>query len=117
MNKETITDIVFTRSTVANMLFCTALTIRNREKSGVYPEAVRDAENNYRIYTLDDVFNMMVVTYNEIYLKPVIVEFWNKGFRDANQVWAHIITARDEFLASHPEIKLKQVEQKESNAK
>ena len=61
----------FNRSEVAKILNVTTLTVANREKSNRYPEPKRDL-NNYRIYTINDVLNLQLLTYNHIDPKPII---------------------------------------------
>lgn len=38
--------------------------------------------NSYRIYTLNDIFNLQLITYNLIDPKPVISILYDKGYRD-----------------------------------
>ena len=71
----------FNRSEVAKILNVTTLTVANREKSNRYPEAKRDL-NNYRIYTINDVLNLQLLTYNQIDPKPIISVLYDKGYRD-----------------------------------
>lgn len=71
----------FNRSEVAKILNVTTLTVANREKSKRYPEAKRDL-NNYRIYTINDVLNLQLLTYNQIDPKPIISVLYDKGYRD-----------------------------------
>lgn len=80
MKKNTV-EPIFNRSDVAIILNVSSLTIANREKSKKYPEPKRDM-NNYRIYTLNDVFNLQLITYNHIDPKPVISILYDKGYRD-----------------------------------
>lgn len=71
----------FNRSEVAKILNVTTLTVANREKSSRYPEPKRDL-NNYRIYTINDVLNLQLLTYNHIDPKPIISVLYDKGYRD-----------------------------------
>ena len=71
----------FNRSEVAKILNVTTLTVANREKSNRYPEPKRDL-NNYRIYTINDVLNLQLLTYNHIDPKPIISVLYDKGYRD-----------------------------------
>lgn len=80
MKKNTV-EPIFNRSDVAIILNVSSLTIANREKSKKYPEPKRDM-NNYRIYTLNDIFNLQLITYNHIDPKPVISILYDKGYRD-----------------------------------
>lgn len=67
------------------MLGVTVLTVYNREKSGKYPKPKRDL-NNYRVYTLNDLFNMQLATYNHIDPKPVISVLYDKGYANPRTV-------------------------------
>lgn len=71
----------FNRSEVAKILNVTTLTVANREKSNRYPDPKRDL-NNYRIYTINDVLNLQLITYNQIDPKPIISVLYDKGYRD-----------------------------------
>ena len=81
MEKSKLTEPVFTRSEIAEILNVSTLTIANREKNKKYPEPKRDM-NNYRIYTLNDVFNLQLITYSHINPKPVISVLFDKGYKD-----------------------------------
>lgn len=81
MSKKNTVEPIFTRSDVAIILNVSSLTIANREKNKKYPEPKRDM-NNYRIYTLNDVFNLQLITYNHIDPKPVISILYDKGYKD-----------------------------------
>lgn len=81
MSKIRYSDPSFTRSEVAEILNVTTLTISNREKNSKYPSPRRDM-NNYRIYTLNDVFNLQLITYNAIDPKPIISVLYDKGYDD-----------------------------------
>jgi DNA-binding XRE family transcriptional regulator len=81
MAKQKMTEPIFTRSEVAQILNVSSLTIANREKNKKYPEPKRDL-NNYRVYTLNDIFNLQLITYNHINPKPVISVLFDKGYRD-----------------------------------
>jgi hypothetical protein len=80
MKKNTV-EPIFNRSDVAMILNVSSLTIANREKSKKYPEPKRDM-NNYRVYTLNDIFNLQLITYSHIDPKPVISVLYDKGYRD-----------------------------------
>lgn len=92
MSKNKYSDPVFTRSEVAQILNVTTLTISNREKNSKYPAPKRDM-NNYRIYTLNDVFNLQLITYNSIDPKPIISILYDKGYDDIKQLGKMIDTA------------------------
>jgi len=51
------------------------------KKNGKYPEPKRDL-NKYRIYTLNDIFNLQLITYNHIDPKPIISILYDKGYKD-----------------------------------
>lgn len=76
---------IFTRSEVAQILNVSTLTISNREKDNKYPPPRRDL-NNYRIYTINDVFNLQLITYNHIDPKPIISILYDKGYSNPKQV-------------------------------
>lgn len=69
------------RSEVAKILNVSTLTVANREKSKRYPQPKRDL-NNYRLYTINDVLNLQLITYNHIDPKPIISVLYDKGYRD-----------------------------------
>jgi hypothetical protein len=71
----------FSRIEISHILNVSTLTISNREKSGKYPQPKRDL-NKYRIYTLNDIFNLQLITYNHIDPKPIISILFDKGYKD-----------------------------------
>jgi len=79
--KSTTSQPIFNRSEVAQILNVTTLTIANREKNKKYPQPKRDM-NNYRIYTLSDVLNLQLITYNHVDPKPIISILYDKGYDD-----------------------------------
>jgi DNA-binding XRE family transcriptional regulator len=81
MAKNKTNEPIFTRSEVAQILNVSSLTIANREKNKKYPEPKRDM-NSYRIYTLNDIFNLQLITYNMLDPKPVISILYDKGYSD-----------------------------------
>lgn len=85
MAKQKMTEPIFTRSEVAQILNVSTLTVANREKSNKYPEPKRDM-NNYRIYTLNDVFNLQLITFNHLNPKPIISVLFDKGYRDTKML-------------------------------
>jgi len=85
-------DPLFTRSEVAQILSITTLTISNREKNKKYPSPRRDL-NNYRVYTLNDVFNLQLITYSSIDPKPIISILYDKGYDDIKALGQMIDTA------------------------
>lgn len=76
---------IFTRGEVAKILNVTPLTIANREKSDKYPEPRRDL-NNYRIYTLNDVLNLQLLTYKSLDPRPIISILYDKGYRNEKEL-------------------------------
>lgn len=76
---------LFTRGDIAKVLNVTPLTIANREKNKKYPEPRRDL-NNYRIYTLNDLFNLQLLTYKRIDTRPIMSLLYDKGWRDMKQL-------------------------------
>jgi hypothetical protein len=71
----------FNRSEVAKILNVSTLTVANREKSLRYPAPKRDL-NKYRVYTINDVLNLQLITYNMIDPKPIISVLYDKGYKD-----------------------------------
>lgn len=71
----------FNRSEVAKILNVSTLTIANRENSRRYPNPKRDL-NNYRVYTINDILNLQLITYNMIDPKPIISVLYDKGYKD-----------------------------------
>jgi len=82
----------FTRGEVAKILGITPITIANREKANKYPAPNRDM-NNYRVYTLSDVLNLQLITFNKIDGAPIISILYDKGFRDARKIMQAIDNA------------------------
>jgi len=85
MSKKKSPQPSFNRSEVAKILNISTLTIANREKNNKYPAPRRDL-NNYRIYTINDVFNLQLLTYNHIDPKPIISVLYDKGYRDSKNL-------------------------------
>lgn len=81
MARTIYSEPVFSRSEVAQILNITTLTISNREKNKKYPTPKRDI-NNYRVYTLNDVFNLQLITYSAIDPKPIVSILYDKGYND-----------------------------------
>ena len=81
MTRITHQEPIFTRSEIAQILNVTTLTVSNREKNNKYPSPKRDL-NNYRIYSLNDVFNLQLITYSAIDPKPIISILFDKGYND-----------------------------------
>lgn len=75
----------FTRGDVAKILNVTPLTIANREEAKKYPEAKRDL-NNYRIYTLNDIFNLQLITFGTLDPRPIISVLYDKGYRNTKDL-------------------------------
>jgi hypothetical protein len=74
----------FLRKEVAEILGVASLTIYNREKKGLYPPPRRDL-NNYRIYDLNDVFNLQLLTYGAIDNRPIMSILYDKGWTDLKE--------------------------------
>jgi len=77
---------MFYRGDVAKILNVTPLTIANREKlkkdgTRQYPVPKRDL-NDYRIYTLNDLLNLQLITYGNIDTRPIVSLLYDKGYRD-----------------------------------
>lgn len=79
--KSQVGDPVFTRSEVARILNITPLTVANREKRGQYPKPSRDL-NGYRTYSLNEVLNLQLTTYNKIDTRPIMSLLYDKGYQD-----------------------------------
>jgi hypothetical protein len=90
------TNPTFSRLEVSRILNISTLTIANREKNGKYPHAKRDM-NNYRIYTMNDIFNLQLITFNHIDPKPIISILFDKGYKDpkiVSDMIDHVISRR-----------------------
>jgi len=83
---------IFSRGEVAKILNVTPLTIANRERTSKYPEAKRDL-NNYRIYTLNDILNLQLLTYKSLDPRPIISILYDKGYRNEKELGKIIDTA------------------------
>jgi transcriptional regulator with XRE-family HTH domain len=83
--KKSVTEPIFSRSEVAQILNVSSLTISNREKNKKYPTPKRDL-NNYRVYNISDIFNLQLITYNHIDPKPIISVLYDKGFSDTKEL-------------------------------
>lgn len=81
MSKNLTSEPMFTRSELAQILNVSPLTIANREKANKYPSPKRDL-NKYRIYSLNDVLNIQLITYSYIDPKPIISILYDKGYKD-----------------------------------
>jgi transcriptional regulator with XRE-family HTH domain len=82
MSKAKSSQPSFNRSEVAKILNVSTLTIANREKNKKYPDPRRDL-NNYRVYTINDVLNLQLITYKHADPKPIISVLYDKGYKDA----------------------------------
>lgn len=76
-------NISLSRKDVALILNCQPLTILNREKKGTYPNPTRNITNNYRVYSIADVFLLQMLTFQKIILPPIISLLYDKGYKDA----------------------------------
>lgn len=73
---------VFVRHEVAKILNCSVLTVRNREKQGKYPNPNRNPNNNYRIYTFNDICMLQYITYGQVFRTPILSVLYDKGYKD-----------------------------------
>jgi DNA-binding transcriptional MerR regulator len=85
MQSKKTSEPIFTRSELAQILNVSPLTIANREKNKKYPNPKRDL-NKYRIYTLNDVLNLQLITYSYIDPKPIISILYDKGYKDTKML-------------------------------
>lgn len=75
------TPPVLMRASVAQILGCTALTLRNREDKGLYPAPTRHPTNSYRIYTILDIYRLQAITYRgQVFLPPILSVLYDKGY-------------------------------------
>jgi len=81
MPKSKSIQPTFNRSEAAKILNISTLTIANREKNNKYPDPKRDL-NNYRVYTINDILTLQLITYNHLDPKPIISVLYDKGYRD-----------------------------------
>lgn len=84
MRTKSKTEPVFSRGDVAKILNVTPLTIANRERRQQYPDPKRDL-NNYRVYTLNDIFNLQLLTFHAIDTRPILSLLYDKGYRDSKE--------------------------------
>jgi len=92
LTRTTYREPIFTRSEIAEILNITTLTVSNREKNNKYPSPKRDL-NNYRVYSLNDLFNLQLITYNAIDPKPIISILYDKGYNDVKALGQMIDSA------------------------
>lgn len=90
--------ISLSRSQVASILNCTPLTISNREKKGIYPAPSRNPVNNYRCYSLHDVFNLQMITFEGIHLTPIASVLWDMGYKDPTTCISLLEKAKGDFI-------------------
>lgn len=74
-------SVVFHKSDVARILGVTNNTITNRERSGRYPPPRRDL-NGHRVYSINDVLNLQLLTYELVDPRPIASILFDKGIRD-----------------------------------
>lgn len=89
MSKKLAGEPLFTRGEVAKILNCSPLTISNREKpdedgNSKYPQPRRDL-NNYRIYNINEVMTLQIITFGKIDTRPIMSVMYDKGWTDASQ--------------------------------
>lgn len=82
---NTFEEPTFTRGDVAKILNVTPLTIANREEANRYPKPTRDI-NNYRIYTINDVLNLQLISFGRINTAPVFSILYDKGYTDMKKL-------------------------------
>jgi len=96
MTKKLNDEPVFSRAEIAGVLNVSVLNIANREKTGKYPKPKRDL-NNYRYYTLNDLFNLQLKTFDHIDAKPIISIMYDKGygsFKNVSQIIDQALSKR-----------------------
>lgn len=76
---------VFTRGEVADILQVSTMTIYNREKRGIYPKPSRDL-NGYRVYSVEDVLLLQVISRSKIEPKLIASKLHDKGYYDTKIV-------------------------------
>lgn len=77
---------VFKRPELATLLNCTPLTIANKEKQGILPIPAR--QGNVRLYTLQDVIQIMHIMNGEIDLMLLAAVLYDKGYSHSSDVIA-----------------------------
>lgn len=85
MKTRHTTEPIFTRGDVARILSITPITIANRERRKQYPPPTRDL-NGYRQYSLNDVFNLQLITFQVIDPRPILSVLYDKGHRDMKEL-------------------------------
>lgn len=88
----------FKRNEVAQILGVTRLTISNREKKKLYPIPQRDL-NGYRIYSLDDVLNLQLISFGRVNPKPIFEILFEKGYDDPQEASRIVSEALKKRLA------------------
>lgn len=82
----------FSRSEVAKILGVHPLTIANREKAGKYPQPSRDL-NGWRKYSLNEVFNLQLITYRSLEPRTIISVLYDRGEDDPKEISRFIDSA------------------------
>ena len=95
---------VFVRNEVAKILNCSVLTVRNREKSGKYPDPQRNPVNNYRIYTFQDVCALQYITYGQVYRTPILSVLYDKGYKNVPVLEEYLAANLVLFMLSLPAV-------------
>ena len=95
---------VFVRHEVAKILNCSVLTVRNREKQGKYPNPNRNPNNNYRIYTFNDVCMLQYITYGQVYRTPILSVLYDKGYKDVNLLEEYLGANLILFMVSQQQV-------------
>jgi DNA-binding transcriptional MerR regulator len=101
---------VFTRPEVAALLQCAPLTIANREKSGVYPKPYKD-HKGHRVYQVSDIFELMYITYKNVYLKPIVAVMHDKGYTEITDLEQYLTKEYSSFQERITATKLEADEQ------
>ena len=92
------------RHEVAKILNCSVLTVRNREKQGKYPNPNRNPNNNYRIYTFNDVCMLQYITYGQVYRTPILSVLYDKGYKDVNLLEEYLGANLILFMVSQQQV-------------
>jgi DNA-binding transcriptional MerR regulator len=98
MKKVNKSAPIFLRGEVAAILDVKPLTIYNRELRKQYPPAKRDL-NNYRIYTLEDVIQLQLLTFGQCDPKRIFEVLYDKGYTDVKSVTAMVAEVLNKKLA------------------
>lgn len=84
---------------VCEILDVTRKTIYNRERSGKYPQARRNA-SGYRIYTIDEVVALQLLTIGQVDPRRIASVLYDMGYTDPQWVSRTIAAATDRAKAA-----------------